>query len=205
MRLPVWKRKSMLAQVIAQESSQTQQASGQREAFLRLREAFLRLMEQYEPALRRLTTGYADQAADREDLFQDIAIALWQALPKYRGEASERTWLYRIAHNVAISASMQRRSRAGRETELPESEDFRSPAMGSEETVLQTEKRNLLIRAIRSLPPLERQLILLHLEGLSYAQIQEVSGMSQSAIATRLSRLRDSLRERVEADTRGRQ
>jgi RNA polymerase sigma factor (sigma-70 family) len=195
----------MLAQVIAQESSQTQQASGQREAFLRLREAFLRLMEQYEPALRRLTTGYADQAADREDLFQDIAIALWQALPKYRGEASERTWLYRIAHNVAISASMQRRSRAGRETELPESEDFRSPAMGSEETVLQTEKRNLLIRAIRSLPPLERQLILLHLEGLSYAQIQEVSGMSQSAIATRLSRLRDSLRERVEADTRGRQ
>jgi len=195
----------MLAQVIAQESSQTQHASGQREAFLRLREAFLRLMEQYEPALRRLTTGYADQPADREDLFQEIAMALWQALPKYRGEASERTWLYRIAHNVAISASMQRRSRAGRETELPESEDFRSPAMGSEETVLQTEKRNLLIRAIRSLPPLERQLILLHLEGLSYAQIQEVSGMSQSAIATRLSRLRDSLRERVEADTRGRQ
>lgn len=187
----------MLAQAIAQETPETQQASGQREAFLRL-------MEQYEPALRRLTTGYADQAADREDLFQEIAMALWQALPKYRGDAGERTWLYRIAHNVAISASVRLRSRARRETELPESEEFRSPAMGSEETVLQTEKRNLLIRAIRSLPPLERQLILLHLEGLSYAQIQEVSGISQSAIATRLSRLRDSLRERVEADTGGR-
>lgn len=188
----------MLAQAIAQETPDTQQALGQREAFFRI-------MEQYEPALRRLTTGYADQAADREDLFQEIAMALWQAIPKYRGDASERTWLYRIAHNVAISASMRLRNRARRETELPESEDFRSPAMGSEEAVLQSEKRDLLIKAIRSLPPPERQLILLHLEGLSYAQIEEVSGISQSAIATRLSRLRQSLRDRVDRATGGRQ
>ncbi|MGA9424357.1 MAG: sigma-70 family RNA polymerase sigma factor, partial [Terracidiphilus sp.] len=113
------------------------------------RQAFLRLMEQYEPALRRLTTGYADAQADREDLFQEIAIDLWQALGNYRGEASERTWLYRIAHNVAISASMRIRNRARKETTLPEGEDFRSPAASSEDAVLGREKHDLLARAIR--------------------------------------------------------
>ncbi|MGA7255110.1 MAG: sigma-70 family RNA polymerase sigma factor [Terracidiphilus sp.] len=192
MRLPVWKRKSMLVEAIAERN--------QGQALLKdRRQAFLRLMEQYEPALRRLTTGYADAQADREDLFQEIAIDLWQALGNYRGEASERTWLYRIAHNVAISASMRIRNRARKETTLPEGEDFRSPAASSEDAVLGREKHDLLARAIRSQPMLDRQLILLHLEGLNYAQIEEVSGMSQSAIGSRLSRLRDRLRERIQA------
>lgn len=186
----------MLTDAIAQETPN-------REQVVDAKAAFLRLIEQYEPALRRLTVGYADQPSDREDLFQEIAIGLWQALPKFRGDASERTWLYRIAHNIAISGSMRMRNRARKETELPEGEDFRSPAMSSEEAVLHSEKQELLAAAIRSLPTLDRQLILLHLEGLSYAQIEEVSGMSQGAIASRLSRVRDRLREELRAGAGG--
>jgi len=195
MRLPVWKRKSMLAEAVIEESDRVQPADR--------RDAFLRLVEQYEPALHRLTFGYADQPSDREDLFQEIAIALWQALPKFRGESSQRTWLYRIAHNVSISASTRSHKRAQKETALPEGEDFRSPAMSSEDAVLRSEKQELLARAIRGLQSLDRQLILLHLEGLNYAQIEEVCGMSQSAIASRLSRLRDRLRTQIQAGKGG--
>ena len=55
------------------------------------RDVFVRLLEQYEPALRRLASGYAAQEADREDLFQEIAVGVWKAIPKFRGDASERT------------------------------------------------------------------------------------------------------------------
>ena len=196
MRLPVWKRKTMLAQAIAQEGPVRTQES-------ELRDIFVQLIERYEPALRRLVGGYAEQAADREDLFQEIAIGVWQAIPRFRGDSSERTWLYRIAHNIAISASTRRRRRARREEPIAEQMDYRSESADSEQAMLRSEKQMLLLRAIRTLPEPDRQIVLLHLEGLSYAQIEEISGVSQSAIGSRLSRLRDSLREQIQAKGRG--
>ena len=50
----------------------------------------------------RLAASYTEHSSDRDDLFQDIAIALWKALPGFRGECSERTFLFRVAHNRAI-------------------------------------------------------------------------------------------------------
>jgi len=186
----------MLAQAIAQEGPVRTQES-------ELRDIFVQLIERYEPALRRLVGGYAEQAADREDLFQEIAIGVWQAIPRFRGDSSERTWLYRIAHNIAISASTRRRRRARREEPIAEQLDYRSESADSEQAMLRSEKQMLLLRAIRTLPEPDRQIVLLHLEGLSYAQIEEISGVSQSAIGSRLSRLRDSLREQIQAKGRG--
>jgi len=188
MRLPVWKRKSMLTQAIAQQSPELMQNAARRDVFIRL-------MEQYEPALRRLASAYAAQQADREDLFQDIAVGLWQAIPSFRGDASERTWLYRIAHNVAITSSTRQRTRGRKEEPMPEAFDAPSAAISSEQEVLLAEKRALLLDGIRGLSALDRQIALLHLEGLNHAQIEEISGMSQSAIASRLSRLRDKLKD----------
>jgi RNA polymerase sigma-70 factor (ECF subfamily) len=181
----------MHSEAIAQENWENVQDTAHQDAFLRL-------MDQFEPALRRLAGGYAVQQADREDLFQEIAVALWQAIPEYRGDATERTWLYRIAHNVAISSSVRLRSRGRREEGMPAAFDHPSAAMNSEDEVLQSEKRSMLLEAIRSLAAIDRQLVLLHLEGLSYAEIEEISGLSQSAIAARLSRLRDKLKEKIQ-------
>ena len=67
MRLPDWNQKTMLAQAMTRESPERVQECARRDMFVRL-------MEQYEPALRRLASGYAEQPADREDLFQEIAV-----------------------------------------------------------------------------------------------------------------------------------
>jgi RNA polymerase sigma-70 factor (ECF subfamily) len=168
-------------------------------------DTFLRLIAQYEPALRRLAAGYLWQEADREDLFQEIAVGVWQAIPKYRGEASERTWLYRIAHNVAISSSTRLRRRETREQTMPETFDCASAFPDSEQELLRNEKRRLLLEAIRSLPAVDRQVVLLQLEGLDHSEIEEISGLSQSAIATRLSRVRDKLREKMQDRETGEQ
>ncbi len=156
-----------------------------------------RLLAQYEPALWRLVHSYEPDSGRREDLFQEILLGLWRAIPQFRGASSERTWLYRIAHNIAISALDSRRRREQAEQPLPDAADFRSPAGPVDEELLSRERRNAMLAAIRELPALDRQVVILHLEGLSYDEIEQVSGLSQSAIATRLSRIRARLSEAV--------
>lgn len=172
---------------------ETSKATGER---IR-RDSFLELIEQYEPALRRLAGAYLVQAADRDDLFQEIAVALWRAIPGFRGGSSQRTWVYRIAHNVAISSAAKLRRRGRTEETMPERFEHASGARNAEQEVLRAEKLRLLNDSIRDLPVTDRQIILLHLEGLSYAEIEEISGLSETAIATRLTRIREKLRKTI--------
>ena len=189
MRLPVWKRNSMAAQQMVDTRQAAQTGSA--------REMFPRLIERYEPALRRLAGSYLERAADREDLFQDIAIALWRAMPKFRGESSERTWVYRIAHNVAISSSAKGR-RVGRTEEyIPAVFDRPSAAPDAERELLHAERRRLLADSIHNLPMIDKQIILSHLESLSYAEIVQVTGLSETAVASRLTRIREKLKETI--------
>src|ERR1022692_635911 len=95
--------------------------------------AFVRIFEQYAPALERLAGAYAAAREDREDLVQEIATALWRALPGYRGESSERTWLYRIAHNVTITATVKQRKREKREAAPEPRLDLPSAGAGAEQ------------------------------------------------------------------------
>lgn len=190
MRLPFWKSKPMVGEAALEAREVAQEASH--------RETFLRLVEQYESPLRRLAGAYFDHKADQADLFQEIAVAIWQALPRFRGESSQRTWLYRIAHNVATTSAAKHRRKERTEVSIPESFDRASPSSDAERELLLEEKRRLLSESVRDLPVMDRQIILLHLEGLSYSEIEEVSGLSESAVATRLTRIRDKLKEKIE-------
>jgi RNA polymerase sigma-70 factor, ECF subfamily len=162
------------------------------------RAMFLRLLDEFEQPLRRLTAGYAAAPSDREDLFQEIAVAVWGAVPRFRGESSERTWVYRIAHNTALTwkGKSRRRWAREREDETPETRSDGRPH--PEDQALERERRERLAAMVRSLPPADRQLVLLYLEELSTREISEVSGLSENAVATRLSRIRARLAERVQ-------
>ena len=85
------------------------------EAQSELRQRFRGIVALYAGAIRRLAAVYVPNAADRDDLFQEILLAVWQALPAFRGDASERTWLYRIAHNVALTHQRKNRRASDRE------------------------------------------------------------------------------------------
>ena len=159
----------------------------------RCRGIFLRLIAEYEGALRRLAGVYANAPQDREDIVQEIAVALWRAIPAFRGESSERTWLYRIAHNTAITISGKLRRKAHSESSMDEGFEHPSDAEHEDERLIREQKRRWLFHAIRDLPVLDRQILSLYLEDLSHGEIGEVTGMSPGAIATRLSRIRDRL------------
>jgi RNA polymerase sigma-70 factor (ECF subfamily) len=141
-------------------------------------------MVEFERPMRRLCAAYATGAMDRDDLFQEIFLAVWRALPAFRGDASARTWLYRIAHNVALTWQARQRRRDARERPL--TEDI-GPAMEMDVRRLE------LKRAVARLPAADRTLVLLWLEGLSAAEIEEVTGTRAATVAVRLSRIRRAL------------
>jgi len=151
------------------------------------------LIDQYQPALRRLVNFYEADAPRREDLFQEILLGLWQAIPQFRGASSERTWLYRIAHNIAASATYTRRRREHSELPLDGVGEYAAHGPDADGALIAREQREALLSAIRTLPAIDRQIVVLHLEGLNHDEIGQVSGLSVNAIATRLSRIRTRL------------
>jgi RNA polymerase sigma-70 factor (ECF subfamily) len=153
------------------------------------------LLAEYAGAIRRLAGAYTATGGDQDDLFQEIAIAIWQALPRFRRECSERTFVYRIAHNRAITfVSNKRVQTTSLETEV-ESADFRPDP---ETQISQGQQRQHLLKAISCLPVPYRQVITLALEGLEYAEIADVLGIGENNVGVRLSRARKLLRDLLE-------
>ncbi len=159
-----------------------------------------RLLRTYLAPLRRLAGAYARDAADREDLFQEIALALWRALPGFRGEASERTWVYRVAHNTAIDFVTRGRRRETHE-QAGEPPDRQAAGASPERTAIDAERRDRLRAAVRDLPMPDRQIVILHLEGLSANDIEAVTGLTAGSIATRLTRVRQRLTAAVQRES----
>jgi RNA polymerase sigma-70 factor (ECF subfamily) len=164
------------------------------------RSAYEELLRRYLAGMRRLAWSYARDAS--EDLFQEIAMALWTALPKFRGDSSERTWVYRVAHNTAISFMASHRRYGKREQtgeDAPECTSITNP----EREVIAQERRERLRTAVSQLPIADRQIMTLHLEGLAATEIEVVTGISAGAVATRLSRLRKKLAAEVCGESEG--
>jgi len=157
------------------------------------------LLRQYLAPLRRLVHAYTRDAREREDLFQEIALALWTALPRFRGDASERTWLYRVAHNTAIRFTTSRTRQTGREQSQDEVTEPLSQA-NPERDAIENEQRERLWSAVQALPLVDRQIVVLHLEGLSAAEIQTVTGLTAGNVATRLTRIRQKLAAHIEKE-----
>jgi RNA polymerase sigma-70 factor (ECF subfamily) len=151
-------------------------------------------LREYGPALSRLTASYEPVITLREDLLQEIALAIWRALPRFRGECSERTFIYRIAHNQGLSHAWRRHPVQQPLDEIPESRQPVDPRPHPEEQTAQRHQQTQLVAAIQSLRVAYRQIITLVLEDLSHAEIAEVLGISENNVAVRLNRARGALK-----------
>ncbi len=156
-----------------------------------------RVLSDHARALERTAASYARSAADRDDLLQDFAMALWKALPSFRGECSEKTFVLRIAHNRALTF-LSKRGKATVDVENHLNDVVattgKNPAIAYE----RRERDNRLVAAARALPIGHRQVVTLLLEGLSHREIAEVLGTSENNVAVRATRARAALRTLLE-------
>ena len=165
------------------------------------RTAFEDLLERHRGILLKVAGSYANDPEDRADLVQDIAAQLWRAWPSYAPDRPVTTWMYRIALNVAIShlrgRSLRDRHHVPYDEALHDREAgtdgaFGEPGGGDHETAQQL---RMLHRVIAALPPLDRALMLLYLDERSQREIADVLGIGESNVSTRISRLKQRIRD----------
>lgn len=157
------------------------------------------VIERFAPALQRLARSYEHDPSLQQDLVQDILIALARALPSFEARSSLATFVFRVAHNVGISHSLRARRRAtSRWLSLEDlASDPVSDTTAPDQLLDQPEKIARLHALVAKLKPLDRQLVLLVLEGLSPGEIAEVTGLSLTNITTKVSRVRSTLRKNL--------
>ena len=160
-----------------------------------LEEQFERILAAHGPGLSRLAASYTNTASDRDDLVQETAFAIWQALPQFRGECSERTFAFRIAHNRAITYLSRHREQ---HIDPLDEVELRDSAPGPESDFSRRQRAETLRNAVRGLPLAYRQVIVLTLEGLGYREISAVLGISESNVGARLTRARQLLQDVLE-------
>lgn len=144
-------------------------------------ETLLAMLRTHGPALRRIARGYAGPAGEEEDLYQEILLQVWRGLPSFRGDAAPGTWLYRVALNTALS---WRRRDARRP---PHHAGTTDPPAGpggarSEAAILE--------EFLANLRPVDRSVLLCYMEGLSYQDVADVTGLSAANVGVRLHRMK---------------
>ena len=150
---------------------------------------FLSVIREYERVIYKVCYLYTTKNATLGDLYQDVVLNLWKAYPKFRRECKISTWIYRIALNTCISFIRK-------EKNVPEIVALSQETnwMTEEHDPLQEMLRQLY-RMINQLGQLEKSIILLYLEEKSYDEIAEITGLSVTNVATRLSRIKDKLKK----------
>lgn len=160
-----------------------------------------RLIREHDPWVRSVIFGVTGRIDLVDDIAQQVWAQVWERLGSLEDPARLRSWLYSVARNAAIDASMSRRrqQRFGELVEEPPANIGNRPDTSPVGRVLRDELHETLFRAVEALPAIYREpFVLRHLEGWSYAEIAEVLGMPVESVETRLVRARRLLREMLD-------
>ena len=150
-------------------------------------------MEEHKKILYKVCHSYCRNPGDREDLAQEILFQLWRSFSKFDERLRFSTWMYRIALNVAIS--FYRRESARHRHVLPGSEHLLETI---DESGGGSEEVQLLYQWIDELDPLNKALVILYLDGNSCQETADILGISETNVATKISRLKQALRLKKE-------
>ena len=150
------------------------------------------------PALDRLARAYEADPEARRDLLQEIHLALWRSLDSFQSRCSLRTWIYRVAHNVAASHIVTNHRQKAHQLLSIDDVDVADDTAGTANIADRRIALDRLMELIRELKPLDRQVVLLYLEGIDAIGIAEVTGISPGNVATKIHRIKNVLARRFQ-------
>jgi RNA polymerase sigma-70 factor (ECF subfamily) len=151
-------------------------------------ELFIDFLEKNKGLIVKVAGVYCNDHDERRDLIQDIILQLWRAFPAFNGSASITTWTYRIALNVSIS--YLRKSSTRKKTQ----EGYRQQTSFIEwDAHFKDERLELLYHYINFLKPMDKAIIILHLDGIKNKEVAEIVGIKPTTVSTRLQRIKDIL------------
>lgn len=156
------------------------------------------VLRDYGALLSRVASSYEANEAIRQELLQEIALAVWQGLSRYKGDSSIKTYILKIAHNRGVShvASQVRHQHVNNNDDAIAT--VSDPVSSPEHASQQFQMLSSLLAVIRELPLPQRQVMTLSLEGLSYDDIASVTGLNKSHVGVLLNRARKAVTRSIE-------
>ena len=156
------------------------------------KEVFLTAITENQGLIFKLASIYTDNVEDRNDLTQEIFYQLWKSFGSFNQKSTTSTWMYRVAMNVAIY-HLKTSKRKIKAVPLDEHPADISEADNTE----MEEKWKLLRQHINKLNLLDKGIVILYLENKSHQEIAQIIGISVSNVGTKLSRIKEKLKEQV--------
>ena len=158
---------------------------------------FRQILQQHAALLGRVSAAYEANFHLRQELLQEISLAVWQALEKFKGESSVKTYVLRVAHNKAITHvayhAKQPRNDLYCEIETPQPSHLTS----TDVQIAQQQQIQTMLNEIRKMPIQTRQVVTMSMEGLSYSEIADACGISSTNAGVILNRARKTLMENI--------
>jgi RNA polymerase sigma-70 factor (ECF subfamily) len=161
------------------------------------------LLREYGGAVLKVARAYTLTSEDCQDLAQEILLQAWRSLPQFQGRASASTWFYRVALNTALGWHRKEHRRRTCQQPILRIEALSVTGSKSEQQIVQREAVERLYAAIHQLPKTDAALVLLYLDELSYRQMAEVLGISESNVGVKLNRAKKALSELMKGDFHG--
>jgi RNA polymerase sigma-70 factor (ECF subfamily) len=156
-------------------------------------ELYERVNAEFAPPLARLARAHESDPSLQQDLLQEIHIAIWRSLPAFGARCSLRTWVYRVAHNAAVSYVIHRQRGVAKHLVSLDDLDVPSDEPGVETTIDEALMIERIHALLPRLKPIDREVFVLYLEGLTTEEIGEIAGLSRANTATKLHRIRTLL------------
>lgn len=154
-------------------------------------QAFTEIIKEHEGVIFKITRVYTHSDDDQKDLYQEIVYQLWKGYESFRGDSKISTWMYRVALNTAFTF-LRKEKRKGHKVEIDNLHLKYEP----DDPILE-ERLKEMYAQIRKLNDLEKGLILLLLEGKKYEEIAQITGLSNSNVGTRISRIKQKLKQQL--------
>lgn len=153
---------------------------------------FIEMIERQKGIIYKIANAYSRSSEDQEDLVQEIILQLWSSFGNFDPRYKITTWIYRIALNVSITH--YRKDVVRKKYIIPMTEHFIDSSDTKEEN--QAEDIRQLRQFIQELDEMNRALMILYLDGNSHQEISTVLNISVSNVGTKISRIKEKLREK---------
>ena len=156
------------------------------------KDTFIKAIQENERLIFKVASFYTDSKDDRDDLVQDIIYNLWKSFDTFQQRSSFSTWMYRVAMNVAILHLKQRKRKVQAVPIDLGALNFAETGFDANE-----EKLQVLRKLMNDLNLFDKGILMLYLEDKSHTEIAEIIGISKSNVGTKLSRIKEKLRQQV--------
>src|SRR5688572_13912862 len=143
-------------------------------------------MEAHQAILFKVARAYGATHADREDLFQEIALQVWDSLAAFHGDAAVTTWIHRVALNTALAWNRKERKHGHGRQDIEGAIGLLTSPPGRDPRL------EWIYQRIGELDEVNRSLALLMLDGFSYREMSEIVGLSETDVGVKINRIKNA-------------